>query len=71
MTIHTIKLNVTDSEIELVKLLADGYTVPKISERLSMNRRTLEANVWFVKGKYKSTTLANLVAIFLRNKLID
>jgi len=71
MAIYTIQINVTDKEKDLVRLLADGYTVAEIAKKNSVNRRTLEMYVLLVKKKFQSSTLANLVAIFLKNKLID
>lgn len=71
MAVHTIKVNVTERETQLVKLLADGNTLPEISKQTDTKLRTLEAKVSILKRKYQSQTLANLVAVFLRNKLID
>ena len=71
MATYTIQINVTDKEKDLVRFLADGYTVAEIAKKISVNRRTLETYVLLVKKKFQSTTLANLVAIFLKNKLID
>lgn len=71
MTIRTIEVNVTDLEKSVVKLLADGCTVPEIAKALALNSRTLETRVSNIRERYTARNIAHLVAIFLRNKLID
>lgn len=71
MPTYAVHLNVTDKETEIVKLLADGNTIPDIAVKMGLNRRSLEAKVATLKDKYRSSTVAHLVAVFLRNKLID
>lgn len=71
MTKITVNIITRAKEIEIVKLLADGYNVREVSEKMKTNKRSLEAKLALMRGKYRTTTLAGLVAIFLRNKLIE
>lgn len=71
MTKFTINVNVTEGEMMIVTLLAEGNNIPEIATKLNINKRTLEKKVIVIKQKFHSTTLAGLVAIFLRNKLIE
>jgi len=61
---------VSEKEKELVSLLAAGYVVRETAKLLHINKKTCEAFVFDVRKKYHAKTLAELVAIFLRNKLI-
>lgn len=71
MTVRIIEVNVTDMEKSVAKLLADGCTVPEIAKELTLNSRTLESKVANIKERYGARNIAHLVAIFLRNKLIE
>lgn len=60
-----------ESDKKIISMIADGYTVLEISKSLKINRRTLEAKMIKIKNRYGARTQANLVAIFLRNRLLE
>jgi DNA-binding CsgD family transcriptional regulator len=66
-----VKQTVTDSEIELVRMLSNGLTVREISEKRKTNLRTMEAVIDRMRGEYNCINIAHLVATFFRNKLIE
>jgi DNA-binding CsgD family transcriptional regulator len=56
--------------LQLVTLIADGNTISQIAEFAGYSRRTLEGKIERIKLEVNAKNSANLVAIFLRNKLI-
>jgi len=67
----TVKQEVSKGDIEFVRMLADGMTVKEISEKKDKSVRTLEAVVDRMRGEYGCRNIAELVATFFRNKLIN
>lgn len=65
-----VQLNVSTEDKKIVKMLADGSTVPEIAEGFSINTRTFEKRISLLKNMYGCKNITNLVAYFLRNKLI-
>ena len=59
------------SNFELVQYLADGYTIPQISQQTNIKIKTLEAKIAILKVRAFSKTSAHLVATYLRKELID
>lgn len=55
---------------EIVLHLSNGLTVSKIADKLKMNPRSLEARLVRLKDKNGCLNSPQLVAFFLRNKLI-
>ncbi len=62
---------IEETQIEIVKLLSDGFNVKAIAEKTKINVRTLEAKLSVWKDNVDAETLPHLVAIFFRNKLIE
>jgi DNA-binding CsgD family transcriptional regulator len=58
------------SEIDIVRKLSKGITVPEMATAMDKNRRTLETTVDKLKKRYKCKTLAHLVATFIRQEII-
>lgn len=66
-----VKLPVTQNEMDIVKLLADGYTVKEAADKFGSNPRTLEHRIIAMRNKYFCPNTVALVALFLRNKFIE
>lgn len=62
---------VSSDAIETVKMIADGMTLQEIADMKGTTKSTLATHVQFLKGRLGCSSLPNLVAYFLRNKLID
>lgn len=65
------KATITKEEIDIVKMLADGLTLTQVAIKKKTTKSTLATNMSFLRGRIGCTNMANLVAYFLRNKLID
>lgn len=61
----------TAEDRNLVKLLAEGKRNEEIGQILAISRRTIEGQLSNLKRKTEAKTLPELVAIFMRNKLIE
>jgi len=66
-----LTISVTDWEKRAVSLLAEGRSVPDIAAKESSSSRAIEYQLSKLKSKCNCETAAQLVAFFLRNKLID
>jgi DNA-binding NarL/FixJ family response regulator len=67
-----IKISVTEWEKNAVKLLAEGKAVPEIADQIQeAETRKVEYKISKLKTRLGCETAAQLVAFFLRNKLID
>lgn len=55
---------------QLVQYLADGYTVSEIADEEKVSRRTLEKRILNLRNECLCKTVAQLVANYLRRKLI-
>jgi DNA-binding CsgD family transcriptional regulator len=58
------------TEIDIVRKLSKGITVPQISALTGKNRRSLESTTEKLKKLYNCKTLAHLVATFIREGII-
>lgn len=56
---------------QIVQRLADGYVVREISAESGINRRTLEERIMNLRNQCLCKTVAQLVANYLRRKLIE
>jgi DNA-binding NarL/FixJ family response regulator len=61
---------VAPRDLKIVKMLADGKSVPDIAKKLEINARTLERNISELKSLYNCNTLPQLVAFFFRHQFI-
>lgn len=66
-----IDTTVTEEEKDLVQRLADGRTAEEIAIVVGVNRNTLQSRINFLKVRLNCNNTPNLVAFFLRKKLID
>lgn len=62
---------ITERDVEIVRLLSRGTTARQAALELSMNTRTFESKIYRLKLNFDANTIAHLVAIFIRQKLID
>jgi len=65
-----VKQEISDSEIEIVKLLSEGLTVREIAEKRKINVRTMEGAVDRMRGEYGAKNITHLVSIFFKNKFL-
>jgi two-component system response regulator NreC len=61
----------TDREIEVLKLIALGHTNSEIAQRLYLSVRTVESHRAHIQQKLRLSTRAELVAYALENHLIE
>lgn len=62
---------VSDREVGIVKMLSNGVTVKQIAVEMGINRRTLENTCNRLRFDFDCNTLPQLVATFLRKKIIE
>ena len=58
-------------EIKMVELLADGKSGAEISEEMGLSINKVSFDLTVLRSKYDCGNSTELVAYFLRNKLID
>ena len=56
--------SLTPSELEVVKLVADGMTNPEVGERLFVSRRTVQTHVASVLRKIGARNRAELASLY-------
>jgi DNA-binding CsgD family transcriptional regulator len=61
---------ISQREIIIVQLLADGNRTADIAKKMKLSVRTMEANLDGLRNKFDAKTLPQLVAIFLKNQFI-
>lgn len=59
------------SNTDIVKRLADGHRVCEIAAEFKVNKRTVEARIVLIRERMVCKTTTQLVAVFLRKKLIN
>lgn len=57
-------------EIELVRLLADGFRIKEIANKAEMNVRTAEGWLAEIRSKMEANSLSHLVAILFRKGVL-
>lgn len=62
---------VSERDKAIVVLLAEGNRTNEIKEALQMNLRTLESVIDRMRRTYGCATREQLVAFFIRNKIIE
>ena len=67
----TIDISVSDDEKKIVGCLAKGLSVSEVGKEVKTETRVLEYKIAKLKARLQCDTAAQLVAYFLRNKLID
>ena len=67
---NNTKKTITVRELEILRLLAQGYTSPKIAEALSLSAETIK---WYRKrllSKCEAENTAEMIKLAIENKLI-
>jgi len=64
------KLSLTDRQIEMLQLIADGFTSKEIAEKYFISQSTFKREVLYIFNKLGATSRANAVSIGLKMKLI-
>lgn len=67
----SVDVSVNDWDKKVVGLIADGLTVSEIAGEIKGKGRTIEYQLSQLKTRLQCKTSAQLVAFFLRNKLIN
>jgi two-component system nitrate/nitrite response regulator NarL len=62
---------ITPTELEIVKMISDGMTVPEIAVARQCALKTIEVHMANVRKKIKCNTAAHVVATLLRKKIIE
>lgn len=66
-----VKMRLTNREVEIVKLLAEGHNSEKISEKLFLSLHTVRTHIKNIMKKLGLSSTADLVRFAFKNKLID
>ena len=64
-------VEVTENEIELVQMVANGHRAASIGAKMGKSRRTIESKLDNLRRKTGSETVPELIANFMRAKLIN
>ncbi|MCX6249976.1 MAG: response regulator transcription factor [Bacteroidetes bacterium] len=68
---HSAKPVLSDREIEIVRLIAEGLTYKEIGEQLFISARTVEAHKNNILLKLNLNTIADLIKYAIKNKYTD
>lgn len=66
-----IEVSISSIEKEIVQKLSYGMTARDAAKDLKKNFRTIEANLVSLRARVGAKTQCELVAFFLRNKIIE
>jgi DNA-binding NarL/FixJ family response regulator len=61
----------TSRELEILKLVAEGFSNPEIAEKLVISVRTVESHKTHIMQKLLLNTIADLVKFAIRNNIIE
>lgn len=61
----------TARELEVAKLLVQGYSNPEIAQILSVTISTAKAHVSNIMEKFHAKNRAHIVFLLIKNKLIE
>ena len=67
---NNTKRTITERELEILRLVARGYTSPQIAETLSLSTETIK---WYRKrllSKFEAENSAEMIKLAIENKLI-
>jgi len=67
---HLDVKELTETEIEIVRMLSNGKR-PKEMKEIDLSPRTIEAHLDNLRDKFDIKTREQLVATFIRNKIIE
>jgi two-component system response regulator NreC len=61
----------TSRELEILKLVAEGFSNPEIAEKLVISVRTVESHKTHIMQKLLLNTIADLVKFAIKNNIIE
>tara|TARA_B100000965_G_scaffold405443_1_gene439596 strand:- start:328 stop:546 length:219 start_codon:yes stop_codon:yes gene_type:complete len=61
----------TEREIQILRLIADGYSNTQIGKLLSISHRTVDTHRTNIRNKLGVNSLAGMIRFALKNKIID
>lgn len=64
------RLSLDSKDIEIVKLLAMGYTMKQMVSVVFLSSRTIETRIGKIREKFGATTLSHLMAILFKTELL-
>lgn len=63
--------SLTNREIEILKLIANGYSNTQIGKLLEISHRTVDTHRTNIRNKLGVSNLAGMIKYALQSKLID
>ena len=66
-----LDINLTDREIEILKLISDGFSNKEIGEKLFISHRTVDTHRTNMMKKLEVNNIAGLISFAIRNKIVD
>lgn len=64
-------VKISEDDVKTVKLYSDGFRTSAIAKKCKVSPRTIEARAETLKRKFSAKTLPHLVALFIRQNLIN
>ena len=65
-----MEANLTPKQIEILELVAEGFTSEEIAKKLGNSKKTIDAMRHDMLSRTQAKNMANLVAISFRNNWI-
>lgn len=62
------KIDITDKQLEVLKLIAEGYSSEEIAKKLGNSKKTIDSIRIEMLNKFQVRNAANLVAYGFRKK---
>ena len=66
----TIKVYISDSDIDIVRLVADGATMAEIADKMYLSPRTIESKIHKMMKLFGAVNRMNLVSIFYKEGIL-
>ena len=66
----TIKIYISDKDIEIVRLVADGDTRAAIGDKMNLSARTIEAKIHKMMQIFGAVSCINLISIFYKEGIL-
>ncbi len=64
-------ITITAHEVEIITLFATGSRAREIADKLNCSARTVESIMYKIKKKFKATSVAHVVYLSIKYKIID
>ncbi len=66
-----MQIDFTQREIEIIKLLADGFTNKEIGDKLFISHRTVDTHRTNIMKKVGVNNVAGLISFAIKNGLVE